>query len=100
TFTIREATEVDWLAVWAMSRRRGRGGIIAAREGVAMVTLYVGGQKVAWADAEKVFAEPAAASRPIELRNDAGKVVARVVPEPATSAPDDPDWVKAITPEE
>jgi hypothetical protein len=65
-----------------------------------MVTLYVGGQKVAWADAEKVFAEPAARSRPIELRNDAGQVVARVTPEPVASAGDDPDWVKAITPEE
>jgi len=65
-----------------------------------MVTLYVGGQKVAWADAEKVFAESVAGSRPIELRNDAGKIIARVVPEPVALAPDDPDWVKAITPEE
>jgi len=60
-----------------------------------MVTLYVGGQKIAWADAEKVVAESVARSHPIELRNDAGKVIARVVPEP-----DEPDWVKGITPEE
>jgi hypothetical protein len=62
-----------------------------------MVTLYVGGQKVAWADAEKVFANPPAGVRDIELRDDDGKLLARVVPERAA---EDPDWVKAITPEE
>jgi hypothetical protein len=62
-----------------------------------MVTLYVGGQKVAWADAEKLFSKPLVEPHHIELRDDAGRVVARVVPEPAV---DDPDWVKAITPEE
>jgi hypothetical protein len=34
-----------------------------------------------------------------ELRNDAGKVLGVVVPQPATRE-DDPDWVKANTPEE
>ena len=63
-----------------------------------MVTLYVGGQKVAWADAEKVFANPSAGASEIELRNDDGEVIARVVPKAA--AAEDPDWVKAITPEE
>ena len=61
-----------------------------------MVTLYVGGQKVALVDPEKVFAE----TQSIELRDDAGQVVARFLREPITSQPDDPDWVKAITPEE
>lgn len=60
-----------------------------------MVTLYVGGQKVEWADAETALA---GAGRG-ELRNDAGKVLGVVVPQPATRE-DDPDWVKAITPEE
>jgi hypothetical protein len=58
-----------------------------------MVTLFVGGKVVSWADAEKLFAE-AAPTQAIEFRNDAGRVI-------AVSAPvDDPDWVKAITPEE
>ena len=60
-----------------------------------MVTLYVGGQKVEWADAEKALA---GAGRG-ELRNDAGKVLGVVVPE-LTTREDTPDWVKAITPEE
>ncbi len=58
-----------------------------------MVTLHVGGKAVSWADAEKLFAE-AAPTQAIEFRNDAGRVF-------AVSAPvDEPDWVKAITPEE
>jgi hypothetical protein len=60
-----------------------------------MVALYVGGQKVEWADAEEALA---GAGRG-ELRNDAGKVLGVVVPQPTTRE-DDPDWVKAITPEE
>ncbi|MBN9118889.1 MAG: hypothetical protein J0I06_06980 [Planctomycetes bacterium] len=60
-----------------------------------MVALYVGGQKVEWADAEKALA---GAERG-ELRNDAGKVLGVIVPQPVTRG-DDPDWVKAITPEE
>jgi hypothetical protein len=64
-----------------------------------MVTLYVGGQRVAWADAEKVFANLANETQRIELRNDTGRVVARVIPE-ANGKEDDPDWVRAITPEE
>jgi hypothetical protein len=62
-----------------------------------MVTLYVGGQKVEWTDAAQRFAHPTAAGEPIELRDDDGKVVARIKIEFATN---DPDWVKAITPEE
>jgi hypothetical protein len=65
-----------------------------------MVTLYVGGQKVAWIDAERMIANPPAGSRDIELRNDDGKVLARVIPQSSAPASDDPDWVKAITPEE
>jgi hypothetical protein len=64
-----------------------------------MVALYVGGQKVAWSDAERVFANVANETRRIELRNDAGTVLARIVPETPTRE-DDPDWVKAITPED
>lgn len=62
-----------------------------------MVTLYVGGQKVEWEEAAKRFADPSAEAEAIELRDDAGKVVARVRLE---FAENDPDWVKAITPEE
>ena len=58
-----------------------------------MVTLYVGGKAVSWADAEELFAETAC-TQPIEIRNDAGRVIAVCAPV------DDPDWVKAITPEE
>ena len=65
-----------------------------------MVTLYVGGQKVAWADAEKVIANPPAGASDIELRNDAGEVVARFRAESAGPSQDDPDWVRDITPEE
>jgi len=62
-----------------------------------MVTLYVAGQKVDWADAAKRFADPSVEGIPIELRDDSGKVVGRVKIE---FAENDPDWVKAITPEE
>ncbi len=62
-----------------------------------MVTLYVGGQKVEWADAGERFARPPAKGVPIELRDAAGQVVARLKIE---FAENDPDWVKAITPEE
>lgn len=61
-----------------------------------MVALYVGGQKVEWADAERVLADPTDAG-PVELRDGAGAVVARIKIERVA---DDPDWVKAITPEE
>ncbi len=61
-----------------------------------MVTLYVGGRKVAFADAEKIFGDAPS----IELRNDAGQVLVRFVRESIEVKPDDPDWVKAITPEE
>ncbi len=58
-----------------------------------MVTLHVGGKAVSWADAEKLFAETAP-TQPVEIRNAAGRVVAVCAPV------EDPDWVKAITPEE
>ncbi len=64
-----------------------------------MVALYVGGQKVEWADAERVLADRPSGADSIELRTDAGKVLGVVVPN-ITTRPDDPDWVKAITPEE
>ena len=60
-----------------------------------MVTLYVGGKAVSWAEAEAAFAAAGLAGR-LELRDAAGNVVA-----PGDAAADvDPDWVKAITPEE
>lgn len=62
-----------------------------------MVTLYVAGQKVEWADAAKRFTDPSAEGSPIELRDDSGRVVARIKIQLAAN---DPDWVKAITPEE
>lgn len=58
-----------------------------------MVTLHVDGKAVSWADAEKLFAD-APPAQAIEIRNAAGRVVA--VCEPV----EEPDWVKAITPEE
>jgi hypothetical protein len=65
-----------------------------------MVTLYVGGQKVDWADAGRVLGEASPLARNIELRNESGQAVTRVVLEPVAPRDDDPDWVKAITPEE
>ena len=62
-----------------------------------MVMLYVAGKKIAWADAEKLFAE-AAATQPVEFHDESGRVFATATPTP--KAADDPDWVKAITPEE
>jgi hypothetical protein len=41
----------------------------------------------------------AAAPGRVELRNESGEVLGLVVP-PTSSAGEDPDWVKAITPEE
>lgn len=64
-----------------------------------MVTLYVGGKKVDWANAEEALSVPTGQAAQIELRNDAGNVLGVVVPKIATRE-DDPDWVKAITPEE
>jgi hypothetical protein len=62
-----------------------------------MVMLYVGGKKIAWADAEKLFANSQTGARDIELRDDHGTVLGRFVPETPS---EDPDWVKAITPDE
>ncbi len=44
-----------------------------------MVMLYVAGKKVAWADAEKLFAE-AAATQPVEFHDESGRVFATSVP--------------------
>ena len=60
-----------------------------------MVTVYVGGKAVSWAEAEKLFAE-AARTQPVEFRDESGKVIATTVP----PAGPDPDWVARITPEE
>ncbi|MBA4063431.1 MAG: hypothetical protein C0501_06905 [Isosphaera sp.] len=60
-----------------------------------MVTVYVDGKAVSWADAEQLFAD-AARTRAVEFRDAAGRVFATTAPAPAA---DDPDWVKAITPE-
>lgn len=62
-----------------------------------MVTLYVAGQKVEWADAAKRLTDPSVEAAPVELRDDAGTLVGRIKIELIEN---DPDWVKAITPEE
>lgn len=64
-----------------------------------MVAPYVGGRKIEWADIEKLPATPPTEAGRIELRNDAGDVLGVVVRN-ITTHEDDPDWVKAITPEE
>jgi hypothetical protein len=56
-----------------------------------MVTVYIDGKPVPWADAEKLI-EEAAATKTVQFRNGSGRVIATTVPEP--------DWVAAITPEE
>jgi hypothetical protein len=62
-----------------------------------MVVLYVGGNRIGtWAESEQRVAELTARNQEIELRDETGKVLGRVVPGPV----DDPDWVKEITPEE
>ena len=58
-----------------------------------MVTLYVGGQKVAWADAEKLFAETAP-KQPIEFRDESGRVLATTVPGAEPLIPWEPDVTK------
>lgn len=62
-----------------------------------MFTLYVAGQKVEWAEVAKHFTDPSVEGKSIELRDDSGKVVGRIK---IQFAENDPDWVKAITPEE
>jgi hypothetical protein len=60
-----------------------------------MVTLYVGGQKVEWADAEKLFAETAG-KQPIEFRDESGRVIATSVPGAEPLIP----WEPEVTQEE
>jgi hypothetical protein len=62
-----------------------------------MVAPYVGGQRVEWDEVERMMA--AASPGRVELRNDSGQVLGLVIP-PSATVDDDPDWVKAITPEE
>jgi hypothetical protein len=57
-----------------------------------MVTLYVGGKAVKWADAEHLFADDTL-TESVELRNAAGRVVA--VCEPVVR----PDAVIEVTPD-
>lgn len=67
-----------------------------------MVTLFANGRKVGTlADDEALVAELAANPREIELRDDTGKVLARVIPEPALN-PSEPliPWEPDITREE
>lgn len=59
-----------------------------------MVTLYVGGKAVSWADAEKLFAE-AARTQPVEFRDERGQVIATTVP-PTPPA----EWEAALTEDE
>lgn len=62
-----------------------------------MVRLFVAGKPLGtWAEAEQLLAE-AAKTHPVEFRDDAGRVIATTAPPPDRA--DDPDWVKAITPE-
>lgn len=60
-----------------------------------MITLYVGGRKVAWADAEKLFAE-AAPKQPIEFRDENDRVIATSVPGTEPLVP----WEPGVTQEE
>lgn len=63
-----------------------------------MVALYIGGEKIeALADALRRLSDPTAERERIELRDESGNVVTRIKIEVAAN---DPDWVKAITPEE
>lgn len=53
-----------------------------------MVAPYVGGQKVEWAEVEKLLAS--ASPERVELRNDSGQVLGLVVPK-ITTFEEDPD---------
>mgnify|MGYP003342242315 CR=1 FL=1 len=55
-----------------------------------MVTLYIGGEKVAnWAEAEKLFAENAS-KKPIEFRDENGRPIAYTLPGGEPIVPWDP----------
>jgi hypothetical protein len=60
-----------------------------------MVMVYVSGQKVAWADAEKLFAETAP-KQPIEFRDESGRVLATTIPGADPLIP----WEPEVTQEE
>ena len=55
-----------------------------------MITLYVAGRKVAWADAERLFAETAP-KQPVEFRDENGRVIATSVPTAEPLIPWEPD---------
>ncbi|HEY1187448.1 MAG TPA: hypothetical protein VGE74_07305 [Gemmata sp.] len=66
-----------------------------------MVTLYVSGEKVSTlADAPRLIAEFLTKNRPVEFRNEGGTVLGTFLPRQKEPPPDEPDWVKAVTPEE
>lgn len=60
-----------------------------------MVALYIGGQKVEWADAEKLFAA-VAAKQTVEFCDATGRVIATSVPVDEPLIP----WEPGITHEE
>jgi hypothetical protein len=64
-----------------------------------MVAPYVGEQRIEWADIEKLWLTAPTTAGQIQFRNEAGEVLGVVVTK-ITTIDDDPDWVKAITPEE
>jgi len=65
-----------------------------------MLTLYVGGKPVGTlADAATLIPECIAKNQRVEFRDEAGNEVGAFKPSPRSDAPD-PDWVRAITPEE
>ena len=59
-----------------------------------MVTLYVGGKAVKWAEAEAVFAA-AARTEQVEFRDDAGGVIATTAPAGGPLVPWDPSLTQA-----
>lgn len=59
-----------------------------------MIALYVGGAKIGtWAEAEKLLPEFAAQGKEVELRDDAGRLISRVVP-PEPLCPWDPSLTR------
>jgi hypothetical protein len=61
-----------------------------------MVMLYVSGKKVGtWAESEKLIAELSSAKQEIELRDENGKLLGRVVPVQEPICPWDPSITEA-----
>lgn len=60
-----------------------------------MVALYVKGQKVGtWADSEQLVSQLAKDPREVELRDETGKLIARIVPAAEPLCPWDPTLTK------